>query len=179
MNQYPKLSDQMNQQLLEAREYKLQLWTEYVLFDWHWWLGVILTIGPILVWIMFHKRNERKSLLLAGLTTAILAAAIDTSGQFFGWYDYRYDVFPMAPNYVPWDFVLIPISVMFTIQLFRNINAYLKGAIYSVIVAFTVLPILSSIDIYVLNNWNYFYSFIALFSIYVIAYLASQIKNTK
>ncbi|WP_054751403.1 hypothetical protein [Piscibacillus salipiscarius] len=92
MNQYPKLSDQMNQQLLEAREYKLQLWTEYVLFDWHWWLGVILTIGPILVWIMFHKRNERKSLLLAGLTTAILAAAIDTSGQFFGWYDYRYDV---------------------------------------------------------------------------------------
>ncbi|HEX7065525.1 MAG TPA: CBO0543 family protein [Bacillales bacterium] len=177
MNRYTDLSNKMNNQLLDVHQYKLDIWVKYVLFDWHWWLGIFLVIIPLLIWLIYHQKEAVISLLLAGLSTGILSAFIDTAGHFLGWYDYQYDVLPIAPNYIPWDFVLIPITVMFTIQLFKNINVYLKGLILSALISFVGLPIIRAIGIYKLMDWHYFYSFIALFIIFVLAYQMSKIKN--
>ncbi|SEP94981.1 CBO0543 family protein [Piscibacillus halophilus] len=179
MSNYIKLSDQMNEQKLEINHQKLNLWMENVLFDWHWWFGVIITVVAITLWLIYHERQSRVSLLLAGFIAAIISAIFDNMGQFLGWFDYRYDVFPMLPNYVPWDFVVIPIIVMFTIQLFKGVNIYLKGLVLSAIVAFLAIPFLNIINIYVLIKWNAFYSFILMYLIVIIAYHGSKISNVK
>lgn len=170
----------MNNQLLDAREFKMSIWKEYVLFDWHWWFGVLVTFISIFLWIKFRDRATTANLLLAGFTSSILSALLDTTGNFFGWYDYRYDVIPMTPNYVPWDFFVLPVLVMFTIQFFPKVNVYIKGIILSALISFVGLPILNWMNIYKAMNWNYFYSFGLMYIIFILSYLmSSKVKNQK
>ncbi|WP_099158053.1 CBO0543 family protein [Virgibacillus ndiopensis] len=177
MNSYSDLTKKMNEQLINANQDKINIWKEYVLFDWHWWFGVLLAIVPIILWIKFRDKNLTVVLLLAGLTSAILSAYFDTTFLFFGLFDYRYEVTPMGPNYLPWNFCFIPVLIMFTVQLFSKINIYLKGVILSALVSFIGLPILSWMRIFNLINWNYFYSFIVFFTIFSLSYQMSKIAK--
>ncbi len=174
MGEYQTLTSKMNDQLLEIYEYKLELWQNFVLNSWQFWFGVALTVLPVILWLYLHDNKKTGTFLLAGLTTAILSALLDTSGNFLGWYDYQYDVFPIAPNYIPWDFVFIPVLTMFTLQFFTKFNILLRGAILSAFIAFIGLPLLSSMGIYVLLNWNYFFSFVTMFIIFLLSYLVSK-----
>jgi hypothetical protein len=177
MNNFQYLSDKLNDQLLKVNQFKLDIWKEHVLFGWHWWFGVLFAIVSIIVWIIFHDRKMTAKLLLAGLTAAILSAFLDTTFLFFGLFDYRYEVSPMASNYIPWNFFIIPVLIMFTIQLFNNLNIYLKGIILSLIMSFIGLPLLKLMGIFEAINWHYFYSFIILFIIFVLSYQISNIAK--
>jgi hypothetical protein len=178
LDNYSYLSNKMNNELIKVHHYKLTIWKEYVVFHWHWWFGVALTIIPLVIWLIYRDKKSTNSLLLAGLTSGILSAYWDTTGHFFGWFDYQYDVSPMASNYLPWDFVLIPILTMFTIQLVGHINPYIKGFVLSALASFIGLPILKLMGIYKIMHWNYIYSFIVMYFIFVISFLMSKIKNT-
>ncbi|MGY4690929.1 CBO0543 family protein [Salibacterium sp. K-3] len=177
MKQYPELSREINQQLVKIQEYKLDLWNEFVFLDWHWWFGVIVSILSIAAWWWFHDRSDRMELLLAGFTTAICAATLDTAGHFLGLFDYHYDVIPLIPNYIPWDFLFIPVLVIFAIQLFPTVSIIVKGLVLSALIAFAGLPVLSAMGIYQLINWNYLYSFVLIFLIFMAAYGVSRVQN--
>ncbi|MCA1065233.1 CBO0543 family protein [Rossellomorea sp. AcN35-11] len=179
MDRYKRLTEKINDQFLKQRELKMDVWQEYVLFSWHWWLGLALAVIPLLIWMRYRDRGSTTSLLLAGLTTSILSAFWDTTGNFFGWYDYRYDLLPMTTNYFPYYFVLLPVLVMFTIQLFKGVNVYLKGIVLSALISFVGLPVLRMIGIYQLLNWNYVYSFILMCIIFVLSFQMSKIKDQK
>lgn len=169
----------MNDQLISVYQYKFDLWKDYVLFSWQWWLGILLTIIPTLLWFLFHNRDKTAKLLLAGLTAALTSAFLDTTCLFFGLFDYRYEVTPMGPNYIPWNFFVIPVLVIFSIQLYENVNIYLKGLMLSLLMAFIGLPILKYLGIFKTYEWNYFYSFIILFIIFILSYKVSTIADGK
>ncbi|GAA0600228.1 hypothetical protein GCM10009001_15760 [Virgibacillus siamensis] len=177
MNQYPDLAKKVNNQLLNIHHDKLNIWKEYVLFDWHWWFGALLSIVPLILWIKYRNKNLTVKLLLTGLTAAILSAFLDTTYLFFGMFNYRYEFLPMASNYIPWNFFVIPILIMFTLQLYPNTNVYLKGIILSLLVSFIGLPLLNLIGIFSIINWHYVYSFVSLYIIFILSYQMSKIPK--
>ncbi|WP_188455720.1 CBO0543 family protein [Virgibacillus oceani] len=177
MDQYHDATKKLSDQLLQVNQYKLDIWKEYVLFGWHWWLGVFVCLVSITLWIKYHNKNLKVKLLLAGLTAAILSAFLDTTYLFFGMFDYLYEVLPMASNYIPWNFFIIPVLIMFSIQLFPTINAYLKGIVLSLLVSFIGLPLLKFIGIFEIYNWQYVYSFVSMFVIFVLSYQMSKIAK--
>lgn len=177
MDRYLDLTKKLEDQLLNVHQYKLDIWKEYVLFDWHWWFAVLFSIIPITLWIKYHNKSLTVKLLLAGLTSVVLSVFLDTTFIFFGMYDYHYEFLPMASNYIPWNFFIIPVLIMFTIQFFYKFNVYLKGVILSLFVSFIGLPLLKIIGIFYMNDWHYFYSFVALYIIFVLSYQMSKIAK--
>jgi len=43
---YLKKSDQLYDLIEKTHDKKIDLWLENVVFTWHWWLGVALTVLP-------------------------------------------------------------------------------------------------------------------------------------
>jgi len=98
-------------------------------------------------------------------------------GDFLGLWDYRYEVFPLTSNYLPWDLFLLPIPVMFFIQVKPKIKPVIKALIYSALASFIGLPLLNWIGVYKPLHWRYIYSFPILIVIYIAAsYIASKRK---
>lgn len=164
----------------ELNDEKIHIWLDYTLFSWRWWLGVALILLLIGLWIKFRKRESTDRLLYTGLFVAIFSSFLDMIGDFLGLWDYRYEVFPLTSNYLPWDLFLLPISMMFFIQVKPEINPVIKALIYSALVAFIGLPLLNWIGIYKPSHWRYIYSFPILIVIYLAAsYIASRRKFEK
>ncbi|WP_085522910.1 CBO0543 family protein [Tuberibacillus sp. Marseille-P3662] len=169
MDHYYHLSLQFYNKLSDLYGEKQALWKEYVVFNWHWWLGIALVLIPIIIWIKIRDRKNTYKLLISGAFASLVAIYLDSTGHFYHWFDYQYDVFPAASNYLPWDFVLIPVSIMLFIQYQPQANPFLKGFIYSALLAFLGLPLLTYLDLYSIYNWNYIYSFIILYIIFLMA----------
>ncbi|MFQ6389119.1 CBO0543 family protein [Priestia aryabhattai] len=111
---------------------------------------------------------------------AIFSSFLDMIGDFLGLWDYRYEVFPLTSNYLPWDLFLLPIPVMFFIQVKPKIKPVIKALIYSALASFIGLPLLNWIGVYKQLHWRYIYSFPILIVIYIAAsYIASKRKFEK
>ncbi len=159
----------------ELHDEKLQIWMDYTLFSWRWWLGVFLILLLVGFWIKFRKKESTDRLLYAGLFVAILSSFLDMIGDFLGIWDYRYEVFPLTSNYLPWDLVLLPISMMFFIQVKPQISPIIKAVVYSALASFIGLPLLTWIGLYKPLHWKYLYSFPILIIIYLAgSYIASR-----
>jgi len=61
---------------------------------------------------------------------------LDSAGVKLGlWmYMYLYDVFPFIPGYIPWDLTLLPLSMMFMIEIKHQLSPQLKAIIYGLLV---------------------------------------------
>ncbi|MFC0559110.1 CBO0543 family protein [Halalkalibacter alkalisediminis] len=156
---------------------KFQIWLEHSLFTWQWWFGVIVLLLAIIFWLKFRDRNSTDRLLYSGLFVAITASFLDTIGHSIGLFHYHYEVFPFTPTYLPWSIAIIPIIVMFFLQYKPNVNPLLKSVIFSTFASFIALPLLSFIRIFHPVKWNYFYSFLILIVIYLMAHFFVQRNN--
>jgi hypothetical protein len=58
---------------------------------------------------------------------------------------------------MPWDFTLFPISVMILLQFKPKINAYIKAIVFAFLSAFVFEPLFSSIGMYHMTHWKYWY----------------------
>ncbi|MEM5014522.1 CBO0543 family protein [Niallia taxi] len=166
------------QQQLE--EEKLQIWLDHSLFTFQWWLGAVLLIISIVLFIIFRKRNSTDRLLYVGTFTALLSSLLDLVGNSLGFFHYHYEVIPFTDNYFPWSISIIPVSIMFLLQVKPNISSYIKATALSLLVSFVILPFLEVIGIYHPVNWEYYYSSPVIFVIYLIAdYLSKKDRFTK
>lgn len=166
MDQAGKLYD-----LIEEVHHKiLQFWSHHVLFSWQWWLGVGLTIIPWLLWFIFRKKESTFRLLTAGLFAILISSWLDFVGIAFGLWHYNYDVLPFLPSYLPWDFTLIPVIIMFIIQYKPDLSPYLKALFFAVVTAFIGEPIFNWLNTYSPEEWKYIYSFPIFFVIYLLSH---------
>jgi hypothetical protein len=70
----------------------------------------------------------------------IIAALLDILGAQMGLWHYRYEVVPLLPSYFPWDFTLMPITLMLFIQIKPNRNPWMKAIIFALISSFIAEP---------------------------------------
>ncbi|WP_310649025.1 CBO0543 family protein [Priestia aryabhattai] len=141
--------------ILNFTRYKLELFSINFIFPTHFYIS--------------NRQN-----------IAIFSSFLDMIGDFLGLWDYRYEVFPLTSNYLPWDLFLLPISMMFFIQVKPKIKPVIKALIYSAVASFIGLPLLNWIGVYKQLHWRYIYSFPILVVIYIAAsYIASKRKFEK
>ena len=57
--QYLKKANELYEQIAFIHSEKVKFWNGNVIFTWQWWLGVVLTVVPWILW--FYFRNFDKS----------------------------------------------------------------------------------------------------------------------
>jgi hypothetical protein len=161
----------------QAFDHRMFAWKKEVIFTWEWWLGIVLTIIPWVLWYIFRKKDSSDRLLYAGIFVGLISLTLDNIGIQLSAWDYLKPVTPAIPSYVPYDFALMPVSVMFIIQVFPNRNPWLIGLIFGFLTAFVGEPFFKWLKIYNPENWRHVYSLPFYIVIYFLAYKLA--KGTK
>ncbi|UNJ81252.1 hypothetical protein (plasmid) [Metabacillus dongyingensis] len=102
---------------------------------------------------------------------------LDFLGVAFGKWYYTGKVIPTIPSYIPWDFVLIPVFVMFLIQFKPHWSPILKGILFAGVSSFVGEPFFKWLGFYVELEWSPFYSFPIYIVIYLISSRLSKVKS--
>ncbi len=153
-----------------AHRVLMETWYKMVFLTPLWWAGLLLGIIPWLVWWKFHNKNDTGDLFRAGLFMGVIALILDSVGVQLGLWVYPYDVLPFIPGYLPWDLTLLPITVMFFLEIKPNWLPLKKGFIFAIIAAFIGEPLAIISKLYQPLGWNSLYSF----PIYIVLYLLSE-----
>ncbi|NHM30943.1 CBO0543 family protein [Neobacillus terrae] len=160
-----------------AFHHRTEAWKQEVLFTWEWWLGILISVLPWLLWFLFRKKDSTDRLLYAGFFVALISLTLDNIGVQVSAWNYLKPVTPAIPSYLPYDFTLLPITIMFLIQFFHNRNPWIIGIIFSLLTAFVGEPIFKWLGIYFPVHWRSFYSVPFYTVIYYLAYKLAKRKK--
>lgn len=105
----------------------IEQWAQHVVFTWQWWLGVALAVIPWILWLVFRKKDSTGRLLLAGFSALIVSSWLDFYGTSNHLWYYMYEVIPLHPAHIPWNFTLIPVIVMTLIQYRPELSPWIKA----------------------------------------------------
>ncbi|MTV48309.1 hypothetical protein GJ688_04835 [Heliobacillus mobilis] len=155
------------QQLTELQQQFYSIWLSEMLFTWRWWVSVLLTIVPWLLWLRYRNPESKHRLLLAGFFSMIAALTLDTIGSIIGLWFYDYKALPLFPHYIPADFSIIPVAIMFMIQYNPSLNPHLKGLVFALLFSFIGEEILRWMALYELLLWRQYYSLPLYYTIFV------------
>ena len=147
-----------------------QLWAKQMVFTWHWWLDLALAVLPWVLWLIVHDKKHTHRLLYAGMFTAFAATVLDMVGVTQGGWNYNTWLLPYSPEYLPWDWTVMPVTTMLFYQFLPKINPWLKGAFFGAFAAYVVEPVYSWLGFYEPAGWEHYYSLPVYFVIYMIGY---------
>ncbi|WP_077622847.1 CBO0543 family protein [Sediminibacillus massiliensis] len=172
-------ANELAQQVRETSQEMMQFWLDDILWTWQWWLGVILTIVPWIIWGIFRKKQSTYRLLYAMIAVMWVSAWVDFIAVSTGLWMYYYEVLPFIPSFIPWYFTLIPILIATLLQIKPDANPYIKATICSIIGAFLAEPFFEWVGIYKTLNWEHIYSIPLYFIVYLLAHFISRRKTFK
>ncbi|WHY86187.1 CBO0543 family protein [Neobacillus novalis] len=149
---------------------------DHFLFTWQWWFGIGLFVVPWIIWLLLRKRESTGRLLLAGFITIILALIIDLIAVEVGLWRYPMKFSPVAPMLLlPYHFSLVPVAIMFVLQIKPKANSLLKGAIFAALAAFGAMKFFVWIHFYDPKDWLSIYDFCIYLFLFYVAYWFSKI----
>lgn len=169
--------DKANQLFHQANVEIYRLWVNEMLFKWPWWLNAALTVLPWILWIMVRKKDSTHRLLYAGAVVLIVSSFLDAIGMALNLWTYDSKLIPLIPPYAPWDFCVIPVSVMLLIQIKPKVSPFLKAAALSGVGSFVVQPLIEWLGLYNPKSWKHYYSFPIAYVIYLIGHYISKRKS--
>lgn len=160
-----------------------RIWAQQMVFTWHWWLDLGLAVLPWVLWIIVRDRKNTHRLLYAGMFTAFIATVLDIAGVSQGGWNYNTWLLPFVPEYLPWDWTIMPVVSMLSYQFWPKITAraphswrFLKspwtaGIVFAAFASYVVEPIFALLGVYELSGWEHHYSFPIFFAIYMLGWL--------
>lgn len=135
-----------------------QLWADDTFLHWDWWISTALSLGAWGFWIFYRKKESTHRLLYAGVFVILISVFLDYIGVALGLWYYTGKLTPSFPAWLPFNFCMLPVSIMFLIQTKPHIAAWKKGLFFGALTAFVGEPIFSWAGYYVLTGWHYAYS---------------------
>ncbi|OIJ16803.1 hypothetical protein BKP37_04535 [Anaerobacillus alkalilacustris] len=148
---------------------KFSIWLNSVVFTWQWWVGVGLSIIPWILWIFFRKKESTLRLLSVGFFVMFLSTFLDSIGAQLGLWYYKYAPLPFIPAFFPWDTTLMPVVIMFLLQIKPKTSPYFKGLIFAVGTSYVGEPFFIWIELYQPVAWKHIHSLPIYFLIYLIS----------
>ena len=161
------LLDEVYKTLARDNSKLTDIWLTHILFSWRWWLLVGLSIIPWIIWIKFRNKDNTVKLLFVGLVVGMASNFLDTMGVTLNLWHYDWKIFPLMPLYWPWDYTLLPVTIMLMLQFKTKINKYIKAIFFAFMCAFVFEPLFSSLGMYHIIHWQCWYSFIIYFLLYI------------
>lgn len=169
--------EKVNLILHDAHVQLYRFWKSQILFSWHWWIDLALTILPWIFWLIVKKKDSTHRLLHGGFVVIILTSILDNIGMAFGLWGYNYIIIPLIPPYIPWDFTLFPVTAMLFFQYKTKINPFVKAVVFSALGSFIVQPLFQWLGFYNPKEWKHYYSFPIVIIIYLIAHFFTTRKS--
>lgn len=176
------LLDEVYESVANVSHTLFDIWLNAILFSWRWWFGLALTVAPWIIWILFHDKQKSGRLLLVGIFSACTTNFLDVIGLSFGLWHYDWKLLPLIVSYIPWDYALFPVFVMFLLEIKPKVNSWIKAVVFSFTCAFVFEPIFIFLGMYHEISWKNYYSFIIyilLYYIYHLLYKAKFISDLK
>jgi hypothetical protein len=156
------------------------LWVNNVFLTWRWFLGVALILVPWIIWFIIKKKSSTHRLLYAGFSVMLMSAFFDVIGIALGLWCYPYNVFPLMPEFIPFDISVLPVTTMVSIQFFPKVRPIYKALICSALGSFVFQPLMQWAGLYDKMHWKDYYSFPILVGIYMAAnYFATRTRFDK
>jgi len=175
-----KQAKEGTQLYIEANNIMSDAVVHHFLFTWQWWFGIGLFIVPWIIWLLLRKKESSGRLLLGGLITIILALLIDLIAISLGLWRYPMKFSPVAPLLLlPYHISIVPVAIMFTIQIKPKANSLLKGAIFAALAAFGGMKFFVLIHFYDPKNWLSIYDFCIYLFLFYVALWFSKIEGYK
>ncbi|MDP4144906.1 MAG: CBO0543 family protein [Bacillota bacterium] len=169
LDQVYKLNESVNRMLLD-------IWMKQIVFSWRWWVEILLAIIPWILWIKFRDKKATDRLLFVGLLVFVVTNTLDNIGIAYNAWHYDWNVLPIVPIYLPWDFTLFPILVMWLLQYKPNISPLVKALVFSAFNAFLMEPLFQYFSFYHPVAWKQYYSFIIYIPLYLFFNYVSKRK---
>ncbi|KRE82452.1 hypothetical protein ASG89_14440 [Paenibacillus sp. Soil766] len=160
-------------------EQKIAFWKEHVVFSGLWWFGVLLSIVPWIIWFLVRNKNSTDRILYVGFFVMSISVFLDILGDQFGYWHYRFNVIPIVPTYLPWDLTLMPVTIMFLIQIKPKVNPYFKALLFALLTSYAAEPFIKWLMIYNPIEWKFSYSVPIQFVIYLAAHYLSRRNKFK
>ncbi|TVY05593.1 CBO0543 family protein [Paenibacillus cremeus] len=137
-------------------------WIHDDLFKWNWWLQLVLSIVPYIIWWFLLDKRRGIEILLYGAIIAILAIILDNIGTDLLWWEYPDKLVQVVPPLFPADIVLVPVWMMLVYQIFSGSSKLflIANIILGAFLAFVCEPVFIWMNIYKLYSWNLTYSFL-------------------
>ncbi|HZK85549.1 MAG TPA: CBO0543 family protein [Desulfosporosinus sp.] len=164
------LVEKANDMVHKANVLIYESWLKTILFTWRWWILILLAIGSWTVWFIWRDKNLTHRLLYAGLVVTVATFYMDTIGIALGLWSYPIKDIPLIPSYVTWDFCIIPVASMITLQYKPNANPFIKAMTLAIIGGFIVQPVATRFGYYQIKHWHHAYSFLLIIIIYLLGY---------
>ncbi|WP_419095580.1 CBO0543 family protein [Alkalihalobacterium alkalicellulosilyticum] len=70
-------------------------------------------------------------------------------------FGYLVDIIFTTPGFVVWNFSVLPVTVMFFLQIKPNVTPFLKGIIFAALLSFVGEPITVWLGLYDPLEWKY------------------------
>jgi len=170
-------SNTLFKELHVTHEKFYELWVNNILFTWRWWIAVGLIILPWILWLLIRKKKSADRLLYAGLFIMVSSSALDMSGIAMNLWCYPINVFPLMPEFIPFDICALPVATMIFIQFFPKVNAFIKAALYAMLGSLVFQPLMAWVGLYENLGWKHYYSLPILFILYIVANYLSNKNN--
>ncbi len=154
-------------------------WEANVVFTWRWWLLVILSFLPWVIWWKLVDRKNALTILFYGMIIIIANLILDNIGTDMLWWGYPYKIAPFFPPLFTPDFTIVPVLMMLVYQWFRTYKSFLiANFVLSIVIAFIGEPLFMWAGFYELGSWKLVYSFmyynlIGLFAKWFTEFLAN------
>ncbi len=167
MEELGKKIDKLTNQVTDLR---IELWTNYTLFTWQWWVLLVACIIMLVLFFLFIKKERLLSSIAYLGIIYILNKNLDDVATAMDWYDYRMQLEPIIPTMLPANLFIIPIGLTLLYDRFKKWKSYLIAlALVSAFISYVALPMMKTVDIYLEKSWNANWSFISLVLIAVIS----------
>jgi hypothetical protein len=145
-------------------------WQTETLFSIKWWsLLAINGIGYAIWWKLIDKQRLSQ-LLLFGSFVAVGRIVLDIVGTNTVLWSYDVREIPFFPSPFVHDFTVTPLSLMIVYQYSPSWKRFLAWTtVVTGVISFGFFPLLEVTGFLKLYNWNYFYSFILVIILAVLA----------
>lgn len=143
------------------RDVRLQHWLKNDLFSPTWWLLLVLTIVPWLVWWKLADRKRLTELICFASLIAVICVVLDAIGTVNLWWMYKSELLIQFPGLLVADISDIPVAFMLVHQYCATWKFFLIwSAVFSALFAYVGEPLLRLAEAYNPLSWLHFYSFV-------------------
>ncbi|MGE7216828.1 CBO0543 family protein [Priestia koreensis] len=154
---------------------ELRYWYEQDVFSPHWWVVLIISALFVLLLCLLIDRQRVIFIWLVFFISFLLAGLVDEFGTYFGLWSYPHQFLIFTSRFNTVDFSIIPVTLTLVYQFFSKWSFFLIAhIIVSAIIGFIGVPLFVHFNLYQLNQWSYWNSFLTVLALGMIVKLISD-----
>lgn len=153
----------------KLHQMEMTWWLNHTLFTFNWWFILLVNLLFFFAFLVFMDRGSALRITLAFMFSFVIVGTFDQIGKFFSLWSYPHEFFIFTENFNAVDFLAVPSIFALMYQIFTSWRIFLVANLFICLInSYIAQPIFVALDIYKLDNWNYFRSLVTLFFIAIV-----------